>query len=1234
MPNSHQYTNNHRPPTSAPPAPEWRVPAAPPRPSGRPVASPPPPPPPPSYNPATASYGPSPSYSPILGGTGANVPPISGFSGVNTASWGVNFNRQNYMQTPPPPPLPPRPSSTTGQQPNVQSPVISPTDPYRPSVGANHSYGAQTPAKDYYQQWNSNPTCPPQQPVSLTPPPPPPPPPAPPVFDASAYQNHQPMASQTQQSWNQPPAPSYHNVPPSYDYPPNSISSHPSPPAQTAPDYYQTLNAQPAASVPPDGTLSQSLAPAPPVPPKAGPSVLGSGGPSDWEHLSPTAGEIDDVAAFRPRLDTPVNTGHELNPGYGISTTGTIGSGHSPTPSFSNLDHTKPAETSQHYSAQSPTSPGSRHDFQPPAHPVRMDTAGSDYTTVSVIANSENIDGLIEAWNKPILADHRSSSIQQSPRLEPEPINRPSSVQQSPRADPEQTLPNSTPSPVEVVVAKQPEPAATEKAAQIDRVGNMKGVNESVRTTDSPRPPSRQVDRFDDLDSWSQSSLERYVAMLRKEAVADSDEERFKIFTAFMAKETKLREILYSIEHEADAAANAPNQPPAIQTPAKEPENAKPKQPTPDESGLIPVETEEGYFAPASNSDDAEDGSYSPGGRPILPMLHTPHPAALHRSASNPGGHKYTASHAVAAHALRSTSVPPNEGLVYSPLSTNPPQRIYTPFKYTEGPQRGSDKLQIERPAYQAYSALRQAQAESGRVMADTPAPIEGNRKRATSGASIQNDLDETFVGLIREKSVTYRKKPPQISTPPPLPPSLRQGKPPGPVDELRTVASSPVNRQSESLLHTTVRRDLEKYPTDFGWVRETGRTWEAASKARKEKLDKERVKRQEESESHIDALFNGKEIGYADINILEEEFRQTEARTQLEEERKELEDFIFNVYEPVDKRLEDEISTLQVHYDSALSQLDRENSNYQDGADKHSISHTMKMVNEIYSRLEIRHHKRLEIALDRERRRKKAERRPLVFMGDSAALKKLDNEFDQMEKQNVLEAARARDERANKLMDLFDDAIMRGLGENQSLLDELSAKVARVDEAAIRSSGLPDAEIEQILKSVHSLVEYLRKDSECILHSFGIADSALNNADYSVSVAEARYSNAEPEVFRQLDAEKKKEDAKIQDNLRTKLQSVRVGPAKITVAINDALRTLGKTPFPEPPVSADVIPTGQLYDVSLPNPAARPASTVGIAARKMETDPEHQDRLRKALEDAKKRNAARQRSPSAVAKE
>ncbi|KAL3445684.1 hypothetical protein BJX65DRAFT_139926 [Aspergillus insuetus] len=1253
MPSTHPYSSSHRPQGSNPPAPEWRVPAPPQRPSS--VASPHPPP---SYNTSSAH---PPSYGPPTGNTGANIPPPPNYAGLNTATWGVNYNRQQYPIYAPPP-LPPRPSSTTGQSSPAPPPVVSSPDLHQPSVGSP-SYGGQAPGGENYQQWTTSPPYVTQTPVSAIPPPPPPPPPppsAPPFVDVPSYQHHAPppppTPPQIQQGWHQSPPPSYPNIPPSQYHPPNAVFNQPSPPPahapthQHAPSFSQQINTPPIISAPEEAPLgrpvSQSPTPAlystngPPLPPKASPliiptgaSALGSGGPSDWEHFSPIAGDVDDVSTFRPRMEPPPNVVHELPPSQQVSNPVGVLNNYSPLPpppppnaNFTN--YAINAETTQYnqaqsHSAQSPISPGTRQDFQPP-QPIRIDTTGSEYSTVSTVANSESIDGLIEAWNKPLLAENKTPTVQ------------PSTVQESPKFDPTPVSPPRSPSPVETIPAKLPEPAVPVKDIPIEQNASPKElISEPVRKPESPRPQSKPIDRYEDLDSWSQSSLERYVAMLRKEAVADSDEERFKLFTTFMAKETKLREILYSIEHgpAPKVETAAPQQPatPQPETPEKGPEE---KSSPPDSSGLIPVETEEDYFTPSQVTEDA-DGSYSPGGRPILPRLHTPAPPSLQRSASNPGGHKYTANHAIAAHALRSTSVPPmmNDVVpqsVLSPLTTNPPQRIYTPFRYTQGPQRGSDKLKFDRPAYQAYSALRQASAESGRVMAD--APTEAQRKRSSSVISVQNDPDETFVGLIREKSVVYRKKPPQTSTPPPLPALLRQGKPPGPIEDLRTVVSAPGNKQSESLWHSTVRKDLEKFPNDFNYVREIFKPWEAANKTRRENLDKERIKRQEESENHIDTLFNGKEIGYADINILEEEFRQSEARTQLEEERGELEDFIANVFTPVDKRLEEEISTLKVHYESALGQLDRENRNKEEGNDKHSMSHTMKIVNDIHHRLEMRHHKRLEIALDRERRRKRAERRPLVFMGDSAALKKLDSEFDQMEKQNILEAARARDDRANKLMDLFDDAIMRGLGENQTILDELSAKVTRVDEAAIQSSGLPDTEIEQVLKSVHSLVESLRKDSEAILHSFGMADSALNNADYSVSVAEARYSNSEPDVFRQLEAEKKKEDAKIQDNLRARLQSVRVGPAKIINSINDALRALGKTPFPEQSVPKDVIPDSHLYDVSLPNPA-RPPSTVSVAARKVDGDPEHRERLRKALEDAKKRNAARQHS-SSVSKE
>lgn len=952
--------------------------------------------------------------------------------------------------------------------------------------------------------------------------------------------------------------------------------------------------------------------PPPPVPPKtsavvvpSGASALGPWSPSDWEHLAPTPGQMNDAAAFQPKrenspqsvptLESPAQQSPVVSsvlPNNQVTVT-------APPTSLPAIQTSSPGnKPMSKIPSASPISPARPQDLKIPRRPVRVDSL-DNCSTVSSNDTRESIDGVIEAWNRPISPGGRPS-VQGSRQSSGSgtggisPIRRHSpAIQESPAP-----------------------PKADQTLAQTTR-------SDSRAESASVQP--KYQDPYEDLDPWFKSSLTRFVAMLRKESVADSDEERFKIFSAFVVKETKLREILYNIENGTKNDRAIARKPAPVSIPSSQ---GTPDTASPIESGLIPVESE-------TDEGDGKEGRYSPGGRPILPKLHSPRTSSLQRSTSHHMGHSQALKSSDAAASQtpfsRSTSVPPSmagtaQKQAMEPLTTNPPQPIYTPFRYTEGPQRGSDNLAFARPAYQAYSALRQASAESGRVMSNTSAATPAPRSSTTSPTSMaRNEHDETFIGLIRAKSVSYRKAAKRrTSSPPPLPlpASLRQGKPSDPIEILRSMVSAPLAKQSESSWHVTTRKNLEKYTDDFTYIDGAFKSWEMAAKDRRENLDKERMRRQEESEHSIDALFNDKEIGYADIHTLEEEFRQKEARVQLNEERKELDDFISNVFDDLDGRLKEEISALQTHYDSALSQLDHENSKIKDSVtDKYNLSYTMKAVNEIHQKLEIRYQKRLLIALDREVRRKKAERRPLVFMGDSPALKQLDGEFDRMEKRNIVEAAKDRDDRANRLMDSFDDAIMHGLGENQSLLDEVTTKVSNLDATAIQSSGLPDSEIEQILTSVFTLVESLRQDSESVLHNFGMADSALNDADYSVSVSEARYANADADIFRQLADEKKKEDAKIQSDLESKLESVRNGPAGITAKINELLGCIGKDPVSENPMPPETFPEYHPVDVLLPGP--RPAVT-GAAGRAAEEDPDHHERLRKALEDAKKRNAAR----------
>lgn len=808
---------------------------------------------------------------------------------------------------------------------------------------------------------------------------------------------------------------------------------------------------------------------------------------------------------------------------------------------------------------------------------------------------TESIDNLIDAWARPL------SPVREP--VQPELERRPSPVERSDSAQTKTSL-----------------------------VGHLRSTSSnSTRAVERPERAAtpKNSDPFEDLDPWSKSSLERYVAMLRKEAVADLDEERYKIFTAFMSKETKLREILYNIEHEPEsspvpmrASERAPQQSPSTSNEVQ----------IPVESGLIPVESEDipSRSTPTVTEDDDVDdvgSEYSSGGRPLLGKQARQGSQFFPSLSTVPSGVESTdrfsrpLSMAISAESQKQ---------VLEPLTTNPPRPIYTPFQYTEGPQRGSDNLTFARPAYQAYSDLRQA-AVSGRVMSNAPAPTSRSGSSAALASPVEQD--ETFLGLIRHKSVAYSKPAERTSPPlPRLPEALRRGPPTGLVEELRTIVWTPLDKQSDSSWHITTREGLEKFPDDFSYIQRTIDQWEETAQARREKLDQERTVRQDESEEHIDDLFNGKAIGYADINTLEEEFRQTEARVQLEEERHEVDDFITHVFNPLDEGLKNEISALRKSYDSALSQLDRDQQSKGSSSERHSPSVTMKMVNQLHNKLEIRFQKRLDLALDCERRRKKAERRPLVFMGDLVGLRKLDGEFDQMERRNILEASKDRDDRANRLMDSFDDAILHGLGINQSLLDEIASKVARLDSAVLRVSGLPDSEIEQILKSAATFAASLKADSESIIRSSGVADMALNDADYEVSVAEARYANSDPEIFHRLADEKEKEDQKIQIDLDSKLESIQKGPVQIETTIMHLLLALRNKPQTATSISParSSVPTSPVDEVPLPsslrpsNTAPSPSTSPVPVSQSTDEDVEHKQRLRKALDDAKKRNAAR----------
>lgn len=982
-------------------------------------------------------------------------------------------------------------------------------------------------------------------------------------------------------------------------------------------------------------------------------SALGSGGPSDWEHLTTAGPDVDDTEKFNFKEKPPKNTDFvELpsNTQTPLSSTATPQGSPAPhvppqsgspgppaqvparkpvrSPEISTPPIRKPVPSPPELSTEPPEVPShppppipcqTFPEEEPEEKPTLAQTERIDVSPVTsepqnpvpeqplvrtdsdAISPDGTIDGVIEAWSRPV--------AEIKPLLQ-QPTEHTRTSTASSLGD----------------VSRVATPASSHAQAT-----SQHGSPMTVTKAETPAPPSvvTIVDPYADLDPWYKSSLTRYVTMLRKEMETESEEEKFKIFTAFTSKEIKLREILYNIE------------------PVSEETPAKPK--------LEKLKTDQ------LDSSDRDDLQFSPGGRPIFESPTYPLSGSrsatngLHRSASHPARRRESGQGSVGIPAsenpgslsvespsqpLRSTSVPPGASSALSPKEA--PRPAYTPFRYTEGPQRGSEPLRLERPAYQAYSALRLASAESGRVMAH--APPESTPRISTPSA--RGEHDETFLGLIRAKSVAYKAHPFLNVARPGTADPLKKGIASAIFEELRTIVPSTSPKTTENPDVQAMRKRIDSFPDDFAFISKAIEAWDRGASLREAALNKQRHERQEESEHQIDAMFNDKEIGYSDINVLENEFKQTEAQKQLNEERKEFEKFVEIVFSRIDERLQSEIVELQGQYEVTLGHLNSEAAAAQAGtgsksANRFKLSHAMRNTVDIFQKLELRHRKRVETVLERERRRKKAERRFFAFLGDSTALKDMDRDFENREKRLLLDAAQHKDARANKLMDSFDEASMRGIGENQLLLDDIALKIEKVDEELIKNMAGVAPGAHRTLNATLEFVKFLGVDSESILQAFGTADRILNDADYEVSVCEAKVANSNADIFRRLEEEKKKEDKKIDDDLASRIASLQEAYQDILSDIQNVLDMMAKAGIkpsggpagwsssPPPPVPA--LPSTLPEPISGPTPAPPLASTPtpappAVSPPSQET--EQQERLRKALEDAKRRNAAKFSAP------
>jgi hypothetical protein len=196
--------------------------------------------------------------------------------------------------------------------------------------------------------------------------------------------------------------------------------------------------------------------------------------------------------------------------------------------------------------------------------------------------------------------------------------------------------------------------------------------------------------------------------------------------------------------------------------------------------------------------------------------------------------------------------------------------------------------------------------------------------------------------------------------------------------------------------------------------------------------------------------------------------------------------------------------------------------------------------------------------------------------------------------------------------MDSFDRATVRGLGDNQVFTDEVLSKLQELKKVVDTALTSADSSSKDILSQTsngprdtlhlaQSTLEAITSDSRRLLALSNEGDILLNDADYNVSVAEARVANADKAVYIKLEGEKGKEDGKLMEDMTVRTLSVVKGPAEGIRLVKEIERMVdgGGTP-------------GVGSILAMGDGTGTGSEAVG----------EHAERMKMALEKAKIRNA------------
>ena len=752
-------------------------------------------------------------------------------------------------------------------------------------------------------------------------------------------------------------------------------------------------------------------------------------------------------------------------------------------------------------------------------------------------------------------------------------------------------------------------------------------------------------DPYADLDPWGKASLNRFAAMLREESRADTNKDKLNIFNVFTSRESRLRVVLYGTEDELINTTKPAEQ---GQTVGKEQETAKMSdsaknmdgQALPTKSGYVkevvqrantlslqrslkalpalPANRESviglpgNALAPLVIQEDSKPtldhesprkgsltsgAQYSPGGRPTM--------AGLRReSKRNTKGtlqEDLILPEATAGSndvPLPSSSGPIALGIQGVVAEVQKP--AYTRLKIDEPRSEVKKYLANRKSVIRPYATLTQGSLESGSTFgreADIDEAI-ATKTVVTAPISQYNSVVKAREG----GGLEAPNKPRDTATE--RQPDLRRFVK-ADFDPLLAILPESEAVVLESTRLHDLRNVMETIPDDFSFIHQSVVAWDTRAKKQREENDKERHARQIESEQRIDSLFDDHEIGYGDISELESEFKRSEAARKADEDRLEYQMFVTDVFTLVWTRIHFELDQLIPHYEQYCDLMNRTLAGkdmFEQSDQGLALASTMSLFLTLHQKLEIRYQKAFEAVLERDRRLKKTEISPWYTLSNITKVKQLEKQFEDAEKKAIIEYCQQRDSRANRLMDVLDQNTLRGVGANQDYMGAIWKAVGRIASgrafASISDPSEPTAGIEEVEKA-KTVTTMLATSSEHIVQTFHVADMLLNSAAYEVSVARAKVEDkTDMASLAKLKEARAKEDQKLMRELEHRLALIR----------QDTRRT-----------NDEIVKLMLFLGITNGRAGSTPTMQAGVV------DPGHEARIRKALEEAKKRNASKE---------